>query len=360
MPFTAAEIAQELGGELKGDGSVLLRGFAPADKAKSGDLTFAENEAYFLRAEQSAAHAILVDGPFHSETKTVIRVPNARIAFARAIPIFFPEPTFAPGTHPTSVIALSASVDPTAHIGPFCVVGERARIEARVVLEGGNHVGEDGVIAEDAHLFPRVVLYARTQVGKRVRIHAGTVVGSDGFGYVPDSGMHRKVAQVGNVILHDDVELGANVTIDRGALGATVVGKGTKVDNLVQIGHNVVIGDHCIIIAQVGVAGSTRLGNRVTLAGQVGLAGHLKIGNQATIAAQSGVMNDIPDGGKWMGSPAQPDRQAKRQILAVQQLPALLRRIKELERRVGGVTKPPPRPLPAAPDQPAANGGEVA
>src|SRR6185503_19608 len=189
-------------------------------------------------------------------------------------------------------------------------------------------------IGEGTCIFPNVTLYARTQVGRNVRIHAGSVIGSDGFGYVLDNGIHRKVPQIGSVIIGDDVEIGANVTIDRGALGPTTIGKGTKIDNLVQIAHNVTIGEHCLVVAQVGIAGSTKLGNFVILAGQVGLAGHLKIGNKVTIAAQSGVMHDIPDGEKWFGYPAQPDRQTKRQILAIQQLPELIRRVAELEKKL--------------------------
>jgi UDP-3-O-[3-hydroxymyristoyl] glucosamine N-acyltransferase len=171
-------------------------------------------------------------------------------------------------------------------------------------------------------------------VGQRVRIHAGSVIGADGFGYVLDGGVHRKVPQIGQVVIHDDVEIGANVTIDRGALGPTIIGRGTKIDNLVQVAHNVTFGEHCLVIAQAGIAGSTKLGNYVVLAGQCGLAGHLKIGNRVTVAAQSGIMHDIPDGEKWFGSPAQPDRRMKRQILAIQQLPQLLRRIAELEQTV--------------------------
>ena len=159
-----------------------------------------------------------------------------------------------------------------------------------------------------SRLFPNVVIYDQTHVGQRVRIHAGAVIGADGFGYVFDAGVHRKVPQVGHVILQDDVEIGANVTIDRGALGPTTIGKGTKIDNLVQIAHNVSVGEHCLVVAQVGVAGSTRIGHYTTLAGQVGIAGHLKIGNKVTIAAQSGVMHDVPDGGKWLGIPARIDR----------------------------------------------------
>jgi len=334
MPLTAAEIAKQIDGEVLGDRSVELSGFAPADKARAGDLTFAENQTYFNRAEQSAAAAIMVDGEFASTKKTLIRVPNARVAFAKVLPLFFPEPTFAPGIHPSAVVAPSAQVDPAAHIGPHCVIGEQVRIGARCVLLGGNHIGAHCVIGADTQLFPNAVLYPRTQVGQRVRIHAGAVIGSDGFGYVLDSGAHRKVPQIGHIIIHDDVEIGANTTIDRGALGPTSIGRGTKIDNLVQIAHNVALGEHCLVVAQAGIAGSTKLGNFVTLAGQVGLAGHLKIGNKVTVAAQSGVMHDIPDGEKWFGYPAQPDRQTKRQMLAIQQLPDLVRRVAELEKKL--------------------------
>lgn len=334
MPYTASDIAKRLGGEVIGNSTLALAGFAPADRAQSGDLTFAENESYFIRAEQSAASAILVDGSYTSTRKTLIRVPSARVAFAKVLPLFFPEPTFAAGIHPTAIIPASAQVDPTTHIGAYCVLGERVRIGPRTVLQGANHVGVDCHLDEDVNLFPNVTLYPNTEVGKRVRIHAGTVVGSDGFGYVLDNGAHRKVPQIGSVVICDDVEIGANVAIDRGALGPTIIGKGTKIDNLVQIAHNVTIGEHCIIVSQAGIAGSTKLGSYVVLGGQVGLAGHLKIGNRVSVAAQSGVMNNIPDGEKWIWSPAQPDRIAKRQIIALQQLPELFRRVKELERQV--------------------------
>lgn len=335
MPFTTADIAKLLQGEVLGDPSVALNGFAPADRAQPGDLTFAENPDYFTRAEQSGASAIIVDGQFTSAKKILIRVPNARIAFAKALALFFPEPVLPPGAHPTAIIAASAQVDPSAHVGPYCVVGEKVRIGARSMLQGGNHIGAGCQIGEDVNLFPNVILYARSEIGNRVRIHAGSVIGSDGFGYVQDNGIHRKVPQIGNVIIRDDVEIGSNVSIDRGALGPTVIGKGTKIDNLVQIAHNVVIGEHCLVISQVGIAGSTKIGNYVILAGQAGLAGHLKIGNRVTVAAQAGVMNNIGDGEKWLGAPAQPDRQAKRQMIALQYLPDLLKRVAELEKKPG-------------------------
>ena len=334
MPFTAAEIAKYLQGEVIGDSSTHLTGFAPADRAQAGDLTFAENAEYFARAEQSAASAIILDGQFTS-AKTLIRVPNARIAFAKTLTLFFPEPKFHAGIHPTAVIASSAQVDPSAHIGPHCFVAERARIGARTILQGGNHVGAGCQLGQEVNLFPNVTLYPRSEIGHRVRIHSGAVIGSDGFGYVRDGEIHRKVPQIGNVIIRDDVEIGANVTIDRGALGPTVIGKGTKIDNLVQIAHNVVIGDHCLVLAHAGIAGSSKLGHYVILAGQAGVAGHLIIGDGVTIAGQAGVMTDIPANEKWLGSPAQPDRQAKRQMIAIQHLPDLLKRMAALEKKLG-------------------------
>ena len=342
MPFTAAQIAEQLGGEVLGDGSVQLLGLAPAEHARAGDLTFAENAAYFAAAEQSPAAAILVTGTFEASKKTLIRVANARVAMAKVLPVFFPPDEFPQGIHPSATIAASARIDATAHIGPSCVVGPGVRLGARSVLMGGNHIGRDCQIGEDTRLFPNVVLYARSQIGNRVSIHAGTVIGSDGYGYVFDEGRHRKMLQIGNVIIHDDVEIGANAAIDRAALGSTIVGEGSKIDNLVHIAHNVVIGRHCLVMGQVGFAGSTRLGDYGVVASQSGISGHLNLGKQVTIGAKSGVMRDIPDGGKVLGIPAAPDKQAKRQMIAVQQLPELIRRVRDLEKQIELLSGKPP------------------
>src|SRR4051812_22076459 len=231
--MTAAEVAAHLGGQVVGDGAIRLKGFAPTETARSGDLTFAENEEYFERASKSQASAILVDGVAGKTDKVLIRVPKARIAFAKMLGLFFPEQEFSPGIHPSAIIATTARIDPTAYVGPFCAVGDRAEIGPKCVLLGSNHIGADCTIGQSTKLFQNVVLYPQTQVGSRVAIHSGTVVGSDGFGYVLDQSAHRKIPQIGNVIIHDDVEIGANVTIDRGALGSTVIGKGSKIDNLV-------------------------------------------------------------------------------------------------------------------------------
>lgn len=338
MPYTAAQLAEQLRGEVIGDGSVQITGFAQAANARPGDLTFAEKESYFAAAEQSDASAILVSEPFTSTKKVLIRVKNARVAVAQLLPLFFPPDEHAPGIHPSAVIAASAQIHPTAHVGPQCTVEAGVKLGARSVLMGGNHLGKGSQLGEDVCLFPSVVIYARTQIGNRVSIHAGTVIGSDGYGYVLDEGRHRKMLQVGNVVIHDDVEIGANSAIDRAALGSTVIGQGTKIDNLVHVAHNVVMGRHCLVMGQVGFAGSTTLGDYCVIASQSGIAGHLKLGHQATVGAKSGVLRDIPDKGTVLGYPAFPDKQAKRQMIAMSQLPELIKRMRALEKQVESLT----------------------
>ena len=340
ISFTAAQIADQLHGEVVGDGSIRLTGFAPAASAQAGDLTFAEKPAYFAAAEQSAAAAIIISHDFASSKKVLIRVPNARVAMARVLPLFHPTENHGPGIHPSAVIDTTASIDPTACIGPHCVIGPGVKIGARSVLLGGNHIGRDCQIGDDVCLHPNVVIYARSQIGNRVTIHASSVIGSDGYGYVLDEGRHRKMLQVGNVIIHDDVEIGANAAIDRATLGSTVIGQGTKIDNLVHIAHNVVIGRNCIIMGQAGFAGSTSLGDYCVIASQAGIAGHLKLGNQAMVGAKSGVMRDVPDGGRVLWTPAGPERETKRQIVAVTQLPELIRRVRALEKQVDELSGP--------------------
>jgi UDP-3-O-[3-hydroxymyristoyl] glucosamine N-acyltransferase len=338
MAYTVAQIAEKIRGEVVGNGEMPVTGFASAENARPGDITFAEKEEYFVAAEASQASVILVSGPFTSTSKVVIRVPNARVAVARLLPVFFPPDEAPLGIHPSASISPSAQIDPTAHVGPGCVIGARVKLGARSVLMGGNHIGRDCAIGEDTCLYPNAVIYARSQIGNRVAIHAGTVIGSDGYGYVFDEGKHRKVLQIGNVVIHDEVEIGANTAIDRAALGSTVIGQGTKIDNLVHIAHNVVIGRNCLVMGQVGFAGSTKLGDYCVIASQSGIAGHLKLGHQATVGAKSGVMRDIPDKGTVLGVPAMPDKQAKRQFIAIQQLPELIKRMRELEKQVAELT----------------------
>ena len=334
MPLTTAQIAEQLHGELIGDGNVIINGIAPAESARPGNLTFAETERYFAAAEQSQAAAILISGPFTSCKKPLIRVPNARVSMARLLPVFFPPEAHGHGVHPSAVIDSSAQIDSTAHIGPNCVIGPGVRVGARSALMAGNYVGRDCRLGDEVCLFPNVLIYPRSEIGNRVVIHGGTVIGSDGYGYVFDEGIHRKILQLGNVVIQDDVEIGANSAIDRAALGSTIIGQGTKIDNLVHVAHNVVIGRHCLIMGQVGFAGSTRLGDYCVIASQSGIAGHLTLGKQATVGAKSGVMRDIPDGGTVLGIPAMPDRQTKRSWIGIQQLPEMTRRLRQLEEEV--------------------------
>jgi UDP-3-O-[3-hydroxymyristoyl] glucosamine N-acyltransferase len=334
ISFTAAQIAERLQGKLVGDGSVRIVGLAPAESAQEGDLTFAEKPSYFAAAEQSRASAILVGDSSLSSRKVLVRVKDPRVAVAKLLPLFHPPEKYAPGIHPSAAIDPTALVDPTVHIGPGCVVEAESRIGAGCVLLGGNHLGRGCQLGEEVCLHPNVVLYPRTEIGNRVTIHAGSVIGSDGYGYVFDEGQHRKMLQIGNVIIQNDVEIGANTAIDRATLGSTVIAAGTKIDNLVHVAHNVTIGKHCLIMGQVGFAGSTRLGDYCVIASQSGIAGHLNLGNQATVGAKSGVMRDIPDKGTVLGIPAAPDKQAKRQMIAIQQLPDLIRRVRDLEKQL--------------------------
>ncbi len=341
MTYTAAQLAEKLHGEVIGDGSVPITGFSSAERARPGDLTFAEKDTFFAAAEASAASAILVAGPFTSATKVLIRVPNARVAAAVVLPLFFPPALHASGIHPSASIEPSARIDPTAHVGPGCVIGPGVVIGARTALLGGNHIGASTRIGDDCCLFPNVVLYHGVEIGHRVAIHAGTVIGSDGYGYVFDRGRHRKILQVGSVTIGDDVEIGANCAIDRAALGATVIGTGTKIDNLVHVAHNVVFGQHCLIMGQCGFAGSSQFGDYCVIASQTGVSGHLTIGSQVTIGGKSGVTRDVPAQETVLGFPAVPAAQAKRQWIAIQKLPDLIVRLRELEQQVATLTARP-------------------
>ncbi len=341
MTFTAAHLAELLKGELIGDGAVAITGFTSADQARAGDLTFAEKDTYFAAAAASEASAILVAGPYSSTTKVIIRVPNARVAAAGALRLFYPPDEHPPGIHPSANIAPSALVDATAHVGPGCVIGDGVTVGARSALLGGNHIGRDCQIGDDVRLFPNVVLYAHTQIGHRVALLAGTVIGSDGYGYVFDQGRHVKILQVGNVIIHDDVEIGANSAIDRAALGSTVIGAGTKIDNLVHVAHNVVFGRHCLIMGQCGFAGSTHFGDYCVIASQSGVAGHLKIGHQVTVGGKSGVTCDVADKETVLGYPAVPAMKAKRQWIGIQKLPEVIVRMRALEQQVAALAARP-------------------
>jgi len=277
----------------------------------------------------------LIAGPFTSTRKLLIRVPNARVAFAKVLPLFFPEPVFQAGIHPTAIVAASAQVDSTAHIGPFCVIGEQVRIGPRCVLQATDHVGANCQLGEETKLFPNVTLYSRTEVGCRVRIHSGAVIGADGFGFYPLSdGSYRKIPQVGRVVIGDAVEIGANTCIDRATMGDTIIEAGVKLDNLVHIGHNSIVGTHSVLAGQVGLSGSVHVGSRVRMGGQVGIADHITVGDKVSISAQAGVLSDLEPGATVYGTPALPGPVAKRMHLYSLRLGELFQQVKQLQRRL--------------------------
>ena len=319
----------------------MVTGFSGIKEAGAGDLTFLSNPKYEPLLQDTRAGAILVPRQVSCPGKTLIRVDNPSLSFSEVIHHFLKSaPDLRPaGVHPTAVISPQAQVAAGVCVGPHTVIEAGARIEEGCVICGQVYIGHGTTLGKNCLIYPQVVIRERITVGNRVIIHSGTVVGSDGFGYASVDGRHVKIPQVGSVAIGDDVEIGANVTIDRARFDTTVIGEGTKIDNLVQIAHNVVIGKHCLIVSQAGISGSTRIGNYVILAGQAGIVGHLEIGDGAVVAAQSGVSRSIKAREQVFGSPAQPIKTAYRTNAHVQRLDRYVERIKALEDRIAQMEK---------------------
>ena len=342
---TLAELAAILGGEVVGDGSVSIRGVAGIREALPGDITFLANSRYEPYLLETRASAVICSRePRRATMVPLLQVDNPYLAFQRVVRVFRPDP-YRPetGVHPSAVVSPEAEVGAEVSIGAQCVIERGAKIGARVVLMPGCYVGERASVGDDTFFFPHVILRDECQVGKRCIMHPGVVIGSDGFGFAFDSGRYHKVPQVGNVVIGDDVEVGANTTIDRATTDSTRIGDGTKIDNLVQIGHNVVVGSHSIIVAQVGISGSTELEDYVTLGGQAGLIGHIRIGTRAIVGGKSGVTKSVPPDGVVIGYPALPQAVFKRLNAFIQRLPQLFQRTKDLEQRVGALERQPVR-----------------
>ncbi len=336
MTLTVAEIARRLKGSLEGNGAVEITGLAGIREAQPGQLTFLAAPRYTAAAAATRAGAVIVGADWRRPCPAaLIRVKNPEQAFAEAAAWFAPpEITFPPGIHPTAVIAADARLGRDAHIGPHCVVESGAVIGDRCVLVAACYVGPGASLGNDSRLYPHVSLREYVRIGARAIFHNGVVIGSDGFGYVQDGAARRKIPQTGIVVVGDDVEIGANTTIDRARFGQTRIGNGVKIDNLVQIAHNVVIGDHSVVVAQVGISGSTSIGERTILAGQVGIAGHLVIGSDVVVGAQSGITKDIPAGAFVLGSPAYPREKTAKLFALIAALPELKARIEALEKRL--------------------------
>jgi UDP-3-O-[3-hydroxymyristoyl] glucosamine N-acyltransferase len=332
--FTLGELAEVLQARLDGDPGRVVTGVAPLESAGPDQISFLTDLRYRGAADASRAGAFLAPRDVRGLPAPTLGCDAPQQALIQLLGLFHPPVPAPAGVDRTAVVAPEARIDPSASVGPLCVVESRAVIGPRARLHALVHVGPGVEIGEDTVVYPHVSLRDGVLVGRRVIIHPGAVLGADGFGFAFDGTAHRKIPQVGGVLIEDDVEIGANTTIDRATFGDTIVRRGTKIDNLVQIGHNVVVGEHSLLVAQVGVSGSSRLGRGVVLAGQVGVADHVTIGDGVIAGAQAGIPSSLPAGEKVLGTPARPIWQAKRIVVAEARLPELLQRVRALEQKL--------------------------
>jgi UDP-3-O-[3-hydroxymyristoyl] glucosamine N-acyltransferase len=338
--MTALQLAQRLGGELAGDGGTLLRGMATLESARPDQASFLANAKYEKQMETTAAGAIIVAANHAGAGKCLIRCADPYFAFREAMIAFHGFRTHPfEGIDPRANIDPSAAIAPTARVSPFVTIAQGCRVGAGTVIYPGVYVGPGSAIGRDCILYPNVTLYDSTVLHDRVTIHAGSSIGHDGFGYATHKGAdgvvrHEKIPQAGYVEIEDDVEIGACCAIDRASMGPTVIGAGTKFSNLIAIGHGTRLGQHCLMVAQAGIAGSVTVGNYCVFAGQAGIVGHIKIGDGVRVGAQAGVTNDVPAGEEMLGSPAMPLNMAKRILIASTQLPELRATIKQLTKDV--------------------------
>jgi UDP-3-O-[3-hydroxymyristoyl] glucosamine N-acyltransferase len=331
---TLNEIAAFLDGSVSGDGGVIIERILGIDEAGEGDLTFVANPKYRKRMETTAAGAILVAPGIACAGKNLLIVGDPYVALGRLLDLYYPEEAETAGISKNASIEAGADVSPEAVVYPGVHVCRGARVEKQAVLYPGVFIGRDAAVGEASVLYPGVTIYRRCLIGRRVVLHAGVVVGSDGFGFALPGQENQKIPQVGYVQIDDDVEIGANTTIDRGTLGRTWIQRGVKIDNLVQIAHNVVIGEYSVIVAQVGISGSTHLGKAVVIGGQAGIVGHIRIGDGVMVAAQSGVHKGIPPGRIVAGSPHMPHREWLKTEACLPKLPEMREALSVLQRRV--------------------------
>ncbi|MBN1912864.1 MAG: UDP-3-O-(3-hydroxymyristoyl)glucosamine N-acyltransferase [Candidatus Omnitrophica bacterium] len=329
------EIAAFVGGEVVGDAGVVIRGIAGIKEAREGDITFLANTKYFPLLEKTRASAVITSRDVSSPGKNIIRTDNPSLAFSKIAPLICPYKEARPkGIHPAAVLGKDVSLGKNAAIGACAVLEEGVSIGDNSVIYPGCYIGAKVRIGSDTLIYANVSIRENVVIGERVIIHSGAVIGSDGFGFVAVEGKYHKIPQVGTVEIQDEVEIGANVTIDRARFDKTVIGRGTKIDNLVQIAHNVIIGENSIIVAQVGIAGSAAIGKGVTIAGQAGIAGHIKVGDGVTIAGKAGVTKSLPEKGVFSGYPARPHAQARRVNACMQNLPRLYEAVSSLKKKI--------------------------
>lgn len=332
---TLKEIAEFVGGDCLGNPNIVITGISGIKEAREGDITFLANDKYLPCVEDTLASAIIVSRNVKITSKPVIQTDDPSLAFAKiASLIFNNEAKHFEGIHPTAILGKNVKLGENIALGPYVVIGEKAELGDNTVIYPNCFIGSSVKIGKDSLIYSNVSIRENVLIGNRVIIHSGTVVGSDGFGFATVKGAHHKIPQIGIVVIEDDVEIGANVTIDRARFDKTIIGRGTKIDNLVQIAHNVVIGQNSIIVAQAGISGSTVIGNNVTIAGQAGLVGHITVGDGAILAAQAGITKSVPANSFVSGYPAKPHHEALRVNACVQNLPKLYETVKELKKKI--------------------------
>ncbi|MFH2012932.1 MAG: UDP-3-O-(3-hydroxymyristoyl)glucosamine N-acyltransferase [Pseudomonadota bacterium] len=339
MKKSLQELADFIEGKVIGDGNITITGINSIDKAENGEITFIADPKYSTRAKNTKASAIIASSDFKWFEKPLLYTDNPYLAYAKISNLFHQKPYHATGVDQRAFIGNNTSIGIDVSIYPFVYVGDNVSIGDRVSLFPGVYVGDGASIDDDSVIFANTSICKGCKIGKRVIIHCGTVIGSDGFGFAKDDKKHYKIPQVGIVQIDDDVEIGANNTIDRATLGKTWIKRGVKTDNLIQIGHNVIIGEDTIIVAQVGISGSTEVGNNVVLAGQVGVGGHLKIGDNVTVGGQSGVTKDIAPNQVVSGLPAIPHREWLKSQISFTKLPKMRKALKELESKIEKMEK---------------------
>jgi UDP-3-O-[3-hydroxymyristoyl] glucosamine N-acyltransferase len=336
VSFTLQELASVSGGELVGDPKLKITGAASLAEATSGEISFFGNRKYIGLLRKTRASAVFVPPDFSEPlTAAQVRVSDPTKAFEQVMLKFAPKPiTFPPGIHPSAIVGSSVRLGEGVSVQPHAVIEDGSKIGDNTIVGAGSYIGHETTIGSACVIYPLVTIRERSRIGSRVIIHSGAVIGADGFGFEMVDGRQQKIPQLGIVQVDDDVEIGANTTVDRARFGRTWIQQGVKIDNLVQVAHNVVIGKNSVIVAQTGISGSTRVGERVMMGGQVGIAGHLEIAAETMIAAQSGVSKSLR-GGVWFGYPAVPLAEAKQQIAWIHRLGRLFARVREIEKKLG-------------------------
>ncbi len=335
VALTVGEIAKKVGARVEGNESVSICGAAPIENAGPDEISFLANKRYEKFLASTCAGAVIIDQNTSCSHKSILRHPHPYLAFAQIVDLLYPvEAVVETGVHSSSVVDKNSRIASTAAIGPFCHIESGVTIGSSCRLISSVYLGKNVTIGDNTLIYPGVMIMNDSKIGKNVIIHSSTVIGSDGFGFVPTKDGIKKIRQIGWVEIGDNVEIGSNVSIDRGALGPTRIGHGTKIDNLVQIAHNVQTGENCLIVAQTGISGSTKLGKNVILAGQAGLTGHIEIGDGAMVGGQAGVSKSVPPGTSVTGNPAREVMELKRIEASMSRLPELLKRVRELEKKL--------------------------